>query len=54
MYQWLLHHKNKIDGNGIIVEKDEAKFGRRKYNHGRLITGQWFFGDVERHTKKNV
>lgn len=52
MYQWLLHNENKIGGNGIIVEIDEAKFGRRKYNRGRLITGQWLFGGIERRTKK--
>jgi len=38
MYQWLLHHENKIGGNGIIVEIGETKFGHRKYNHGRLLT----------------
>lgn len=52
MHQWLLQNKNKIGGNGVIVEIDEAKFGRRKYNRGRLITGQWLFAGVERHTKK--
>lgn len=44
---------NKIDGNGIIMEIDKAKFGRRKYCR-RLITGQWLFGGVEHHTKKYV
>lgn len=51
MHQWL-ENKHQIGGNGIIVEIDEAKFGRRKYNRGRLITGQWLFGGIERHTKK--
>lgn len=32
---------------GIIVEIDEAKFGRQKYHKGRLI-GQWLFGGIER------
>jgi transposase-like protein len=52
MYDSLMRNKTQIGGNGIIVEIDEAKFGRRKYNRGRLITGQWVFGGVERQTKK--
>lgn len=44
------NHK-QIGGNNIIVEIDEAKFGRRKYHRGRLITGQWLFGGIERGTK---
>lgn len=52
IYNWLMHHQKQIGGDGIIVEIDEAKFGRRKYNRGRLITGQWLFGGIERGTKK--
>lgn len=47
-----MHNQNKIGGNRVIVEIDEAKFGRRKYHRGRLITGQWLFGDVQCNTKK--
>lgn len=52
MNQWLINKQTQIGGNGIIVEIDEAKFGRRKYNRGRLITGQWLFGGIERRSKK--
>lgn len=27
-----------------VVQIDEAKFGRRKYNRGRVIEGQWVLG----------
>jgi transposase-like protein len=37
-----------IGGEGTIVEIDEAKFGKRKFNVGRLLCGQWVFGGIER------
>lgn len=52
MNEWLITNQSQIGGDGIIVEIDEAKFGRRKYNRGRLIQGQWLFGGIERITKK--
>ena len=33
---------------GNIVEMDESKFGRRKYNRGRYEDGHWVFEGVER------
>lgn len=40
-----------LGGENIIVEIDEAKIGKRKFEKGRLITGQWI-GGFERETKK--
>ena len=34
----------KISGVGMTVEIDESKFGKRKYQRGRLIEGQWVLG----------
>ena len=31
-----------------VVEIDESKFGKRKYNRGRYKEGHWVFGGVER------
>lgn len=42
----------KLGGVGKIVEIDEAKFGKRKYNKGRVIKGTWVFGGFERGTKR--
>lgn len=42
----------KLGGVGKVVEIDEAKFGKRKYERGRIIKGQWVIGGVERETKK--
>ena len=44
--------QTKLGGRGKIVEIDEAKFGRRKYNRGRVIEGQWVFGGIERGSRK--
>jgi hypothetical protein len=38
----------KIGGKGKVVEIDESKFGKRKYNRGHHVEGQWVFGGVER------
>ena len=37
-----------IGGPGKIVEIDESKFGKRKYNRGILRDGKWVFGGMER------
>ena len=50
----LLVNPEPIGGVGTIVEIDESKFGKRKYNKRRLLTGQWVFGMVERDTDKMV
>ena len=35
-----------IGGEGCMVEVDEAKFGKRKYQRGRLVEGQWVLGGI--------
>lgn len=37
-----------IGGVGKIVEIDETKVGKRKYNKGRIVDGVWVFGMIER------
>jgi len=44
--------ENKIDGNNCIVEIDEAKFGKRKYNRGRVVDGNWVLGGICRENKQ--
>lgn len=42
------HEEYMIGGEGIIVEIDESKFGKRKYNEGHHVEGVWVVGGVER------
>ncbi|CAK1597651.1 unnamed protein product [Parnassius mnemosyne] len=37
----------KIGGPGKVVQIDESKFGKRKYNKGRHIEGHWVLGLIE-------
>lgn len=60
--QWICHTKQllshavesnleedyMVGGPGIIVEVDESKFGKRKYNQGHHVEGVWVVGGVER------
>ena len=48
---WSIRQEGKIGGPGNIVEIDESKFGKRKYNVGRVIEGQWVFGAICRNTR---
>ena len=43
---------DKIGGLGTIVEIDEAMFGKRKYNRGRVVDGSWVLGGVQRQSNK--
>lgn len=47
---WIDHINKPIGGEGIVVEIDECKIWKRKYNKGCLIADQWIFGGVERNT----
>ena len=47
---WLMANPSTLGGPGVIVELDEAKFGKRKYNKGSYREGQWVLGAVDRNT----
>ena len=48
----MVEHSEAIGGNGIEVEIDESKFGKRKYYRGHRVEGQWIFGGREKYNKK--
>ena len=43
----------RLGGVGKIVEIDESKFGKRKFNRGKRVDGKWVFGGVERGSNKS-
>lgn len=43
-----------VGGEGIIVELDESKFGKRKFNRGHRVEGAWVFGGVERTQERKM
>ncbi|KYM95849.1 hypothetical protein ALC62_13500 [Cyphomyrmex costatus] len=49
---WPEKHSQKLGGPDCTVEINEAKIGKRKYNRGRLVKGQWIFGGYEQVSKK--
>ncbi|KCZ79045.1 hypothetical protein H312_03572 [Anncaliia algerae PRA339] len=44
----------KLGGENIIVEIDESKFRKRKYNRRHHVEGVWVFGIVERTTQRKI
>lgn len=42
-----------VGGEGIIVEVDESKFGKRKNHRGKHVEGAWVLGGIERTEKKH-
>ena len=45
---FLVSNPSPLGGPGVVVEMDEAKFGKRKYNKGAYREGQWVLGAVDR------
>jgi transposase-like protein len=43
-----------IGGPGIIVEVDETKLGKRKYNRGHRVEGVWIVAGVERTEQRRI
>lgn len=52
-YDHMVKQYTKIGGPLTVVEIDEAKFGKRKFNRGLRVKGQWVFGGVERNSNKS-
>ncbi|GBN00761.1 hypothetical protein AVEN_220266-1 [Araneus ventricosus] len=46
----LIWRSGKIGGLGVVVEIDESKSGKFRYNRGKRVVGRWVFSGVERGT----
>jgi transposase-like protein len=44
----------RIGGPGIVVEIDETKLGKRKYQRGHRVEGVWVVAGVERTKEKKI
>lgn len=49
---YCLQNSEQIGGTDKVVEIEEAKFGKRKFNCGHAVEGQWVFGGLERNSKR--
>lgn len=43
-----------IGGEGVVVELDESKLGKRKYERGHRVEGVWVVGGIERTEAKRT
>lgn len=43
----VIRNSEQIGGEGVLTQIDESKFGKRKFNRGRMVEGQWVFGGRE-------
>ena len=50
----MMEYSEPIGGDGIEVEIDESKFGKRKYHKGHRVEGQWVFGGREKKDKSKI
>lgn len=50
----IIRNSVKIGGPGVEVEIDETKIGKRKYNRGRHVDGQWVFGGRETNDRSKI
>ena len=50
----VMEQSEQIGGNGVEVEIDESKFGKRKYHCGHKVEGQWVFGGCEKYNKHKI
>ena len=43
----LKEERGKLGGPGTIIQIDESKFGKRKFNRGRRVDGHWVLGLIQ-------
>ena len=49
---YCIEHSEQTGDPDKVVKIDEAKFGKRKFNCGQVVEGQWVFGGFESESKR--
>ena len=52
--QSIMEQSEQIGGNGVEVEIDKSKLGKRKYHRGHCAEGQWVFGGRKKYDKHKI
>jgi hypothetical protein len=48
----IIRRSEQLGGEGVRVQIDQTKVGKRKYHRGHLVEGQWVFGAIEEDSRK--
>lgn len=48
----LYEERGSIGGEGHVIQIDEMKLGKRKFNRGRMVEGNWILGMIDEDTNE--
>ncbi|KAI4292416.1 hypothetical protein PAPHI01_1690 [Pancytospora philotis] len=51
---WHYERIGQIGGPDVVIEVDESKFGKRKFNCGHRVEGTWALGATEKSSRHMI